>query len=186
MRRKHKWSSDDTIELLAHLDFVVEKLHQNSGRVLKADILRMLQHRLTKRHNHRQIESKLFNLWSGSRNEHSKKTFEDVWVLGSRCMKNLDSGLKLRVRENLDVIKINELYIHSSTPRQLRSASRNPGTESNRSKRDQSIPGDRCTPTKSTRTKQRRTPLYRASRPAEDEIPSLKVCETYTRLEQAY
>ena len=139
-----KMSPYDTIELLANLDFVVEKLREASGWPARPDVLRMLQPRLRKRHTSRQIESKLKSLIRSA----DPKTIQDVYRYGSSRMESLDDDLKLKVQEELKVIKSEEVCIVVSTPRKLRNVSRTPATETSRSKRESTLFSER-TPTRS-------------------------------------
>jgi hypothetical protein len=169
-RVKIKWSLDDTIELLANLDFIVKTMRQSSGWAGKKEVLQKLRSRLRKRRTIRQIDSKLRSL-NGSA---GPKTIEDVYRHGSSRMQSLDADLKLKVEEELKVIKSKEVCIVVSTPRQLRSASRNLGTETSRSKRESTIFGER-TPTRSMPKTRRGEPEDRVSKFGENESPSSKV-----------
>jgi hypothetical protein len=135
----------DTIELLANLDFVVERIRGDSGRPHKSEVLRKLQPRLKKRHTERQIDNKLKSLSDSA----DPKTIEDVYRYGSSRIKSLDVDLKVKVLEQLKIIKSEEVCFVVSTPRQLRSVSRNPAPETSRSTRGSTVFGER-TPTKST------------------------------------
>lgn len=184
-RIKIQWSQDDTIELLAHLDFVIQKLRKDIGHAPKDEILRKLQPRLKKRRTTTQIDSKI-KLLTGSSDP---KTIEDVYRHGSSRMASLDVDLKLKVQEELKSIKSKELCIVVSTPRQLRSAPRNLDTETSRSKRESTIFGER-TPTRSMRKTQRGEPQDRESKLAKKEPLSSRVrnsCKTWKqRVEYVY
>lgn len=130
--------------LLANLDFVVEKLRENSDRPHSTEVLRELQQRLKKRHTSRQIDSKIRSLIGSE----DSKTIQDVYRYGSSRIKGLDAGLKLKVQEELKSLKSEEVCIVVSTPRQLRSVSLHPATETSRSTRASTALGER-TPTRS-------------------------------------
>ena len=174
---KSKWSIDDTIELLANLDFVVKNIRQNSGWAGKNEVLQKLQSRLRKRRNVRQIDNKLKSLTGSER----PKSIEDVYRYGSSCMESLDVGLKLKVLEELKSIKSNEVCMVVSTPRQLRSGSRNLGIETSRSKRESTMFSER-TPTRTMPRRRRGEPEDLVSKLSENESLSSKVrirCETW-------
>jgi hypothetical protein len=182
----------DTVELLANLDFVVERIRKESGRPHKSAVLGKLRPRLRKRQTNRQIDNKLKSLTGNA----GPKILEDVYRYGSSRIKSLDVDLKVKVLEELETIKSEEICIVVSTPRQLRSGSRNPATEtSSRSMRGSTVFGDRTptrstsrnlaietsrskrerttfderTPTRTVRKAQRGEPQTRASRLAKDE-----------------
>jgi len=174
---KSKWSIDDTIELLANLDFVVKNIRQNSGWAGKNEVLQKLQSRLRKRRNVRQIDNKLKSLAGSER----PKSIEDVYRYGSSRMESLDVGLKLKVLEELKSIKSNEVCMVVSTPRQLRSGSRNLGIETSRSKRESTMFSER-TPTRTMPRRRRGEPEDLVSKLSENESLSSKVrirCETW-------
>lgn len=104
-------------------------------------------------------------------------------------MQSLDVGLKLKIQEELKVIKSKEVCIVVSTPRQLRSESRNPGIETGRSKRESTIFGER-TPTRSMPKTRRGKPEDLVSKFVANEHLSSKVrmsCETWKQqLEYVY
>jgi hypothetical protein len=139
-----KLSLRDTIELLANLDFVVEKLRDSSGRPHKAEVLQALEPRLRKPYSSRQIDSRIKSLCGSA----DPKTVQDIYRYGSCRIKDLDADLKLKVQEELKIIKSEEVCIFVSTPRQLRSVSRHPATERSRSRRASTVFGER-TPTRS-------------------------------------
>jgi hypothetical protein len=143
-RTKIKMGPHDIIELLANLDIVVERIRGDSGRPHKSEVLRKLQPRLRKLHTERQIDNKLKSLIGST----DPKTIEDVYRYGSSRIKNLDVDLKAKVLEELKTIKSEEVCVVVSTPRQLRSVSRNPVPETSRSTRGSTIFGER-TPTRS-------------------------------------
>jgi hypothetical protein len=176
-RIKSKWSLDDTIELLANLDFVVKNIRQNSGWAGKNEVLQKLQSRLRKRRNVRQIDNKLKSLNGSER----PKSIEDVYRYGSSRMESLDVGLKLKVLEELKSIKSKEVCMVVSTPRQLRSGSRNLGIETSRSKRESTMFSER-TPTRTMPRRRRGEPEDLVSKLSENESLSSKVrirCETW-------
>jgi hypothetical protein len=169
-RTKIKMGPHDTVELLANLDFVVERIRQDSGRPHKAEVLRQLQPRLRKPYTGKQIDNKFKSL-NGSADP---KIIEDIYRYGSSRIKSLDVDLKLKVLEELKIIKSEEVCIVVSTPRQLRSVSRNPATETSRSKRGSTIFGER-TPTRTMRKTQRGEPQIREPKLAKNELLSSKV-----------
>jgi hypothetical protein len=176
-RIKSKWSPDDTIELLANLDFIVKNIRQNSGWAGTNEVLQKLQSRLRKRRTIRQIDNKLKSLNGSER----PKTIEDVYRHGSSRMQSLDVGLKLKVLEELKSIKSKEVCMVVSTPRQLRSGSRNLGIETSRSKRESTIFSER-TPTRTMPRRRRGEPEDLVSKLSENESLSSKVrirCETW-------
>lgn len=148
-RIKIKWSRGEIIELLANLDFVVKKIHENSGWAGKEEVLLKLQPRLRKRRTIRQVEEKL-KLLNGSA---GTNTIEDIYRHGSSRMQSLDVGLQLEVQEELKVVMSEELCVVVSTPRQLRSASRTPGVETSRFKRQSTIVGERKPPRSMRKTR---------------------------------
>ncbi len=158
-RTKIKMGPHDTIELLANLDFVVESIREDTGRPHKSDVLRKLQPRLRKRHTNTQIDNKLKSLTGSA----DPKTIDDVYRYGSSRIKSLDLDLKVKVLEELKIIKSEEVCIVVSTPRQLRSVSRNPATETSRSTRGSTIFGER-TPTRPMRKTQRAERQTRVSK----------------------
>jgi hypothetical protein len=175
-RIKSKWSIDDTIELLANLDFVVKNIRQNSGWAGKNEVLQKLQSRLRKRRNVSQIDNKLKSLNGSER----PKSIEDVYRYGSSRMESLDVGLKLKVLEELKSIKSKEVCMVVSTPRQLRSGSRNLGIETSRSKRESTMFSER-TPTRTMPRRRRGEPEDLVSKLSENESLSSKVrirCQT--------
>ncbi|KAN0096635.1 hypothetical protein V8E51_015440 [Hyaloscypha variabilis] len=168
-RIKSKWSLDNTIELLANLDFVVKNIRQNSGRAGKNEVLQKLQARLRKRRTVRQIDNRLKSLNGSER----PKTIEDVYRHGSSRMQNLDFGMKRKVLEELKSIMSKEVCMVVSTPRQLRSGSRHLGTETSRSKRENTVFSER-TPTRTMPRRLRGEPEDLASKPSENESLSSK------------
>lgn len=134
----------DTIDLLANLEFVLEKLRGESGWPSKTDVLPKLLPRLRKRYTGAQIDRKLKSLTGST----DPKTIQDIYRYGISHIKGLDVGLKLKIQEELEIIKSEEVCLIVSTPRQLRSVSRHPETEPSRSKRASTLFSER-TPTRS-------------------------------------
>ena len=170
-RSKGKWSLDDTTELLANLDFIVKNIRHNSGWAGKKEVLQELQSRLRKRRSVRQIENKLKSLTGSER----PKTIQDVFRHGTSRMQSLDVGLKLKVLEELKSIKSKEVCMMVSTPRRLRSGSRNPGVETSRSKRESTLCSER-TPTRTMPRRRHGESEDLVSKLSEDESPPSKVC----------
>jgi hypothetical protein len=167
---KIKMGLHDSTELLANLDFVIEKIREHSGRPGRADVLQKLQPRLSKRQTVRQIESKLKSL-NGDANP---KAMVNVYRYGSSRMKSLDAGLKHKVQEKLKIIKSEEVCIVVSTPRRLRSLPRDLTTETSRSKRESTAFSERTT-TRTLRKTRRGQPQAQVFKLAENEPLSSKV-----------
>src|ERR1700761_1179402 len=131
-RAKSKWGREHTVELLSELNFIIETRRQNGGRHYhKEEVVRTLQQCLRKRRRtFNQIEGKLRSLWKENVDPHSINTFEEIFRLGTRCMIRLENGLKTEIQEELVAIRDRELLRQISTPRKLRSGSRNVSVES--------------------------------------------------------
>lgn len=176
-RIKSRWSLDDTVELLANLDFIVKTIRQNSGWAGKNEVLQKLQSRLRKRRTVGQIENKLKSLNDSER----PQTIEHVYRYGTSRMKSLDVDLKLKVLEQLESIRSKEVCMVMSTPRQLRSVSQNLNIGTSRSKRENTIFSER-TPTRTMPRRRRGEPEDLVSKPSENESLVSKVrirCETW-------
>ena len=158
-RTKIRMSPHDSIELLANLDFVVDKIREDRGRPHKSEVLLKLQPRLRKRHTERQIDNKLKSLIGSA----DPKIIEDVYRYGSSRIKSLDVDLKVKVLEGLKTIKSEEICYVVSTPRQLRSVSRNPATETSRSTRGSTVFSE-CTPTRTSRNRKIETNRFKQER----------------------
>jgi hypothetical protein len=162
-RVRVKWSQDNAIELLASLDFVVQKLGHDTGRNRKEAVLRELQPRLEKHprrtdiHIHNKLKS-----YNG--------VIAEVYRFGTSRMRNLNGSFRLMVQEKLKEIKREEL----SKGRQLRSASKPRDLESIGSKRDQTLFSPH-TPTKSLWQTRQGNPRDRSSILANHRISPSKV-----------
>jgi len=173
-RAKAKWSQDEDVELLAHLDCIVEECRQN-GKFSKNDVWQELQAALKKRRTFTQIDHRLLELWRDNAGTRSRKKFDDVYKLGSDCMKGLDDGMKRRVQRAREVIKDAKMSRLLATPRQLRSISRNPDIGSTSSQRDRTISRDDGTPTKSFPAKRLGMPTRQRSDSREHLVGKVRV-----------
>ena len=141
-RRKLPWTPEDTVELLSHLDFVVNDLGPKVTPDRQANVLRKLQCSLGNR-TQRDIHSKLFRLWRENAKESQKWAFENVFYVGTSCMNKLDDSIRLKIQGALEVIRNNKLFEQVSTPRKLRGAVRNVSVDADFAQPHQSRSRDR-------------------------------------------
>ena len=166
---RKRWTEEDKVELLAYLDFFIWIVPQERVTDRKAEILRKLQSKISKRRNQKQIEGKLLNVWNVNGDRGPGKKFEDVYYSGTTCMTRIDPLLLTSVQKLLKSIEGQ----YASTP-MTRSASRNLGIDTSRSKRNRTIVGEH-TPTDRVQKKQRRDYNLSISKTTEIETSPRKV-----------
>jgi hypothetical protein len=117
-RRNPPWTEDDTIELLAQLDFIVDSVQQEKITDCEAVVLRKLAGPLNSR-SQNQIRQKLAAILRDYSSQALNLEIGQIYRLGTCCLDNLPNGIRMRIRAAVTVICTN-------TPRKTRSALRAP------------------------------------------------------------
>lgn len=180
MGRRHKrirWSQKNDGDLLAHLDFVINNILNETGRYGTAeDVLRTVEFELPEpKRTQEQIDRRLNKIWRDySTSSESWNTYKAIYRYGTQILEGLPSGLKDQVDVELDVLKANQRLKVVDTPRKTRSVSRNLELSSVNSFQ---VASSERTPSKSQRKHQRQSLEHSPSKRIKQEPIPNKVCE---------
>jgi hypothetical protein len=178
-RKTILWTDKNEVDLLANLQFVIEKIYKETGRYgTTDDVLRNLESELPEpRRTQDQIDRRLRRFWKDHNpNPEPWRTYEDIYRFGIGSLETLDSSLKDQVEEELDILRENQKLKAACTPRKTRNESRNVVAESSGPK-GVDVASSARTPTKSRRTLRCQSPPHSASKRSRKNPGPIKVCE---------
>jgi hypothetical protein len=138
-RKQIPWTEDDTSELLARLDFIVESQKEENVKEHEIVVLRKLAVCFKPHRTQDQIKRKLARLVQDYSSQGRHTDHHVVYRLGTCYLDAMHDEMRMRVNAALDVIRWNETYKFISSPRATRSASRRVEGTPGRQKRSQSL-----------------------------------------------
>jgi hypothetical protein len=178
-RSSARWSQENDIILLANLDFIIEKIREETGRLGSIDeVLQNLKSELPKPGRTRdQIDRRLRKLWKDhNANPGPWNTYESIYRFGSTSLGTLASVIKARVAAELNILHDNQKLKVVGTPRKTRSESRTVYVELSSAKPVRG-PSNEHTPTQSRRKHSYQSPPQSASKRIKQDAAIRKVCE---------
>lgn len=168
--RKH-WTPADTVDLLAHLDYIVGKRREH-GNFSKDIILRLLRSSLEKKCTIAQVEGKLMSICNDAACPQARSNHDKIYRLGTAYLRDLDNETRSKVQQHLVIIKDRAISAILSTPR-LRSGSRTIEAESKPHVKREPTPVSGFPPRKRTPRDFDEFPLGRGQAKKEDQAPKV-------------
>ncbi|KAH8592078.1 hypothetical protein B0O99DRAFT_630411 [Bisporella sp. PMI_857] len=172
-RKTISWSETDENQLLANLDFVIEKVRkENREYGTTQDILRRLETALPER-TQDAMSRKLKKLWRNyNKNPGPNATYMDIYRRGSRSLGTLPPKLKDQIKDQVRNIDQIQRLGDVGTPRKTRSVSRNLFADLGSAAAAQLASSER-TPTKNSRKRGSQSPQSPASKRIKQELVPL-------------
>jgi hypothetical protein len=130
------WDQRATVLLLANLDYNICQFEKDGKPRDKKVLQQRLQEQLKEAsiiRSQKKIDLRLHKLWNDNRNRHYQKSYEEIYRSGTKCLRNLDPGLRRSVQHEVTVIQNHGNLLRSGTPRTLRSGSQNIRLDNRRS-----------------------------------------------------